>query len=78
LLSRSPASQPQVHTIFEAVRNIRKKLDLPILLVEQRAVEALELCDRAYILESGRITMSSDRETLMGNPLVQKAYLGAI
>jgi branched-chain amino acid transport system ATP-binding protein len=67
-----------VHTIFEAVRNIRKKLDLPILLVEQRAVEALELCDRAYILESGRITMSSDRETLMGNPLVQKAYLGAI
>jgi branched-chain amino acid transport system ATP-binding protein len=65
-------------TIFEAIRDIRKKLNLPILLVEQRAVEALELCDRAYVLESGRITISSDRETLMGNPLVQKAYLGTI
>jgi branched-chain amino acid transport system ATP-binding protein len=46
--------------------------------VEQRAVEALEICDRAYILESGRITVGSDRDTLMGNPLVQKAYLGAL
>ena len=65
-------------TIFEAIRAIREKLNLPVLLVEQRAIEALELCDRAYILESGRITISSDRQTLMGNPLVQKAYLGTI
>ena len=65
-------------SIFETIKDIRQKLKFSILLVEQRAVEALELCDRAYILESGRITMSSDRETLMGNPMVQKAYLGTL
>jgi len=63
-------------SIFEAIKEIREKLKCSILLVEQRAAEALELCDRAYILESGRISISSDRETLMGNPMVQKAYLG--
>jgi branched-chain amino acid transport system ATP-binding protein len=62
--------------IFEAIREVREKLKFSILLVEQRATEALELCDRGYILETGRITMSSDRENLMGNPLVQRAYLG--
>jgi branched-chain amino acid transport system ATP-binding protein len=64
--------------IFEAIRDIRKKLNFSILLVEQRAVEALELCDRGYILETGRITMSSDRENLLGNPMVQRAYLGTM
>jgi branched-chain amino acid transport system ATP-binding protein len=65
-------------SIFEAIKDIRQKLKISILLVEQRAVEALELCDRAYILESGRIVMSSDRKTLMGHPMVQKAYLGTL
>ncbi len=45
-----------------------------------RVVEALEFCDRAYIMESGRITMSGDRENVAGNPMVQvqKAYMGAV
>jgi branched-chain amino acid transport system ATP-binding protein len=64
--------------IFETIREIREKMKFSILLVEQRAVEALEFCDRAYILESGRITMSGDRETLLGNPMIQKAYLGTV
>ena len=64
--------------IFEAIREIRTKVRSTILLVEQRALEALELCDRGYILEFGKITMSEDRESLMGNPIVQKAYLGAV
>ena len=54
--------------IFEAIRQIRTILKSGILLVEQRAVEALESCDRAYIMESGRITMSGDRESMAGNP----------
>jgi branched-chain amino acid transport system ATP-binding protein len=62
--------------IFDVIKDIREKLKFNIILVEQRAIEALELCDRGYILESGRITISSDRETLIGNSLVQKAYLG--
>ncbi len=62
--------------IFDAIREMREKLKFSILLVEQRAIEALELCDRGYILETGKITLSSKRENLLGNPLVQRAYLG--
>ncbi len=62
--------------IFDAIQEIQKRLKIAILLVEQRAVEALELCDRGYILESGRVVLGSDRETLMGNPIIQKSYLG--
>jgi branched-chain amino acid transport system ATP-binding protein len=64
--------------IFDAIRNMAQKLRFSILLVEQRAVEALELCDRGYILESGRITMSGDQEDLIDNSMVQKAYLGTM
>ena len=42
--------------IFDAIREMREKLKFSILLVEQRAIEALELCDRGYILETGRIS----------------------
>jgi len=62
--------------IFDAIKDMREKLKFGILLVEQRAMEALELCDRGYILETGRVTLSSDRQNLIGNPLVQRAYLG--
>jgi len=62
--------------IFDAIKNMREKLKFSLLLVEQRAVEALELCDRGYILKSGRIDMSGDQRELMGNPMVKKAYLG--
>jgi branched-chain amino acid transport system ATP-binding protein len=63
-------------TIFETIKDIRDRVGVAILLVEQRAVEALDLCDRGYILDCGRIVLGSDRENLVGNPLVQKAYLG--
>lgn len=69
-------SPRMVEVIFEAVRELQEKLKFSILLVEQRALEALELCNRGYILESGRISMSGDREQLMGNSVVQRAYLG--
>jgi len=62
--------------IFDTIRDMREKLKFSVLLVEQRAIEALELCDRGYILETGKITLSSKREDLLGNPLVQRAYLG--
>jgi branched-chain amino acid transport system ATP-binding protein len=65
-------------SIFETIRTIREKLKFSILLVEQRAVEALEFCDRAYILESGKITLSGDREALVENHMIQRAYLGTV
>jgi branched-chain amino acid transport system ATP-binding protein len=64
--------------IFDVIQEIREKLKIAILLVEQRAVEALELCDRGYILESGKIVLGSDRKSLLGNPIIQKSYLGAM
>jgi branched-chain amino acid transport system ATP-binding protein len=66
-----------VEGIFEAIATIRRSRPVTILLVEQRVVEALELCDRGYVLETGRVTLSGDRDTLLANPRVQQAYLGA-
>jgi len=66
-----------VELIFEAIAAIRRARRLTILLVEQRVVEALELCDRAYVLETGRVTLTGDSQTLLADPRVQRAYLGA-
>jgi branched-chain amino acid transport system ATP-binding protein len=66
-----------VELIFEAIAAIRRARRLTILLVEQRVVEALELCDRGYVLETGHVTLVGDRETLLADPRVQHAYLGA-
>jgi len=66
-----------VEGIFEAIAAIRRSRPITILLVEQRVVEALELCDRGYVLETGRVALSGDREALLADPRVQHAYLGA-
>jgi branched-chain amino acid transport system ATP-binding protein len=66
-----------VEDIFEAIAAVRRSRPITILLVEQRVVEALELCDRGYVLETGRVTLSGDRQTLLADPRVQQAYLGA-
>ena len=66
-----------VEIIFEAIAAIRRARRLTILLVEQRVVEALELCDRGYVLETGRVTLVGERQTLLADPRVQHAYLGA-
>jgi branched-chain amino acid transport system ATP-binding protein len=65
-----------VETIFEAIAEMRRQRRLTILLVEQRVVEAVELCDRAYVIETGRIVLEGERETLLEDPRVQRAYLG--
>ena len=66
-----------VEMIFEAIAAIRRARRLTILLVEQRVVEALELCDRGYVLETGRVTLAGDSATLLADARVQRAYLGA-
>ena len=63
--------------IFETVERIRRERRLTILLVEQRVVEALELCDRGYVLETGRVSLSGPRDALLADERVQRAYLGA-
>ena len=66
-----------VEQIFETIDRIRKTRRLTILLVEQRVVEALELCDRGYVLETGRVALEGAHDVLLADPRVQRAYLGA-
>ncbi len=62
--------------IFEAVVEIRKERALTVLLVEQRAMEALESCDHGYVLETGRVALAGRQEELLSDDRVRQAYLG--
>ncbi|HLA12506.1 MAG TPA: ABC transporter ATP-binding protein [Pyrinomonadaceae bacterium] len=64
-----------VHTIFEAIDEIRGK-GTTILLVEQNAHAALGHSDRAYVLETGRIVMEGPSKDLAADPRIKEAYLG--
>ncbi len=64
-----------VDDIFAAIQRIRD-LGLTILLVEQRLAEALEIADRAYVLQTGRIVMSGPAADIAGDADVRRAYLG--
>jgi branched-chain amino acid transport system ATP-binding protein len=65
-----------VERIYETVEEINKQ-GTTILLVEQNANFALSVSNRAYVLETGMITLTDDSEKLRENPEVQRAYLGA-
>ncbi|OYU47050.1 MAG: ABC transporter ATP-binding protein [Rhizobiales bacterium PAR1] len=64
-----------VDEIFEAVKAVRDS-GVTILLVEQRLVESLEIADRAYVLQTGRVTLQGTAKEIADNPEVRKAYLG--
>ncbi|MDB0586319.1 ABC transporter ATP-binding protein [Bifidobacterium adolescentis] len=65
-----------VKEIFSIIRKLHEQ-DITILLVEQNAKMALSIADRAYVLETGHITMEGDAKELLNNEQVRKAYLGA-
>ena len=65
-----------VDDIFERIHQVHRETGLTILLVEQRAAEALESCDRGYVLETGRVVLEGPHDTLMSDPRVRRAYLG--
>ena len=64
-----------VETIFDVIRNLSKN-GMTILLVEQNARLALQMADRAYVMESGLITLSGSGQELLQDPRVRTAYLG--
>ena len=64
-----------VEQIFEIIQSLHKA-GSTILLVEQNAQMALQIADRAYVLESGRITLSCTGAELMASESVKRAYLG--
>jgi branched-chain amino acid transport system ATP-binding protein len=64
-----------VATIFDVLADLRRQ-GMTMLLVEQNALRALRLADRAHVMDLGRLTLSGTRETLLRDPDVVKAYLG--
>jgi branched-chain amino acid transport system ATP-binding protein len=64
-----------VDRIFDIVVEINQQ-GTPILLVEQNALMALDVADRGYVLETGRIALADDAKALKQNEQVRKAYLG--
>ncbi|MGH9441487.1 MAG: ABC transporter ATP-binding protein [Thermoanaerobaculia bacterium] len=64
-----------VHTIFEAIENINRE-GASVLLVEQNANAALKHSHRAYVLETGVVTLSGPSVEIATNPKVKEAYLG--
>jgi len=65
-----------VKDIFRHILNLRDKLGLTVLLVEQNARSALKVADRGYVLENGRILIQGTAGELLANHDVQRAYLG--
>jgi branched-chain amino acid transport system ATP-binding protein len=65
-----------VKEIFGTLKVLRKQ-GIAILLIEQNAKMSLTMCDRAYVLELGRIVLQGEGRDLLQNELVQKAYLGS-
>jgi branched-chain amino acid transport system ATP-binding protein len=64
-----------VDKIFEVIAEVAR-LGVTLLLVEQNASRALALAQRAYVMESGEITMQGEAKSLRDDPKVRSAYLG--
>ena len=65
-----------VKEIFEIIKRINKENGVTVLLVEQNAKMALEISDRAYVIETGEIVLEGSGKDLINDPIIKKAYLG--
>jgi branched-chain amino acid transport system ATP-binding protein len=66
-----------VHKVFGVLKQLNEG-GVTILLVEQNIHSALNLCDRGYVLENGRIVLEGAGQELLDNPYVKEAYLGIV
>jgi len=64
-----------VQAMFQAIRQINSE-GTSVLLVEQNVAMAMDIADRAYVMEEGRIVAEGLASELVGRPEIQKAYLG--
>jgi branched-chain amino acid transport system ATP-binding protein len=64
-----------VQTVFNTIEEIRKQ-GVTVFLVEQNAFMALNIADRGYVLQQGRIVLTDSAKNLLDNDLVRRAYLG--
>lgn len=65
-----------VKQVFEVIQRINQA-GTTVLLAEQNAYAALKIANRAYVLERGRIVLEGDRDSLLHNEAVRRAYIGA-
>ena len=65
-----------VQELFAILARLNREEGLAILLVEQNANLAMQIADRAYILETGKIITSGDADTIRNDDAIRKAYLG--
>jgi branched-chain amino acid transport system ATP-binding protein len=64
-----------VESVFDIIQRIKAR-GVTIFLVEQNAWQALEIADRGYVMETGKITLADSAAALLSNPEVEQAYLG--
>ena len=64
-----------VESVFDIIQRIKQR-GVTIFLVEQNAWQALEIADRGYVMETGKITLADSAAALLSNPEVEQAYLG--
>jgi branched-chain amino acid transport system ATP-binding protein len=65
-----------VEAIFAIIERIRREQQVSVLLVEQNASLALEMADRAYLLETGYVVSSGSAKMLADDPQIRRSYLG--
>jgi branched-chain amino acid transport system ATP-binding protein len=65
-----------IEQVFERIVELNKRAGLAVLLVEQNSAMALEIANRAFVLETGTITLEGSAATLAGDPRIREAYLG--
>jgi len=64
-----------VGQMFRSIEQLGRE-GLTVLLLEQNVRHALELCDRGYIIENGRIVLEGRTKNLLHDPHIERAYLG--
>jgi branched-chain amino acid transport system ATP-binding protein len=64
-----------VQTVFDTIQEIRNQ-GVTVFVVEQNAFMALNIADRGYVLQQGRIVLADAAKNLLENDLVRRAYLG--
>lgn len=65
-----------IDRVFDTVIKLNEETGLTILVVEQNAAMTLEMCDRAYVLDTGKVTLEGQGFELLNDPRVQASYLG--
>jgi branched-chain amino acid transport system ATP-binding protein len=65
-----------IEQVFDKIVELNKRTGLGVLLVEQNSAMALEVAARAFVLETGSITLSGSASVLADDPRIREAYLG--